>query len=100
MVENTLAYSQFCIFMAFCYHTRYMTLTSILPTLQIILSILLVIAILLQRSEESLGGAFGGSDSVDTVKNTRRGSEKTLFQASIVIAVLFTLVSIIVVVTK
>ncbi|MCA9352591.1 preprotein translocase subunit SecG [Patescibacteria group bacterium] len=77
-----------------------MTLTSILPTLQIILSILLVIAILLQRSEESLGGAFGGSDSVDTVKNTRRGSEKTLFQASIVIAVLFTLVSIIVVVTK
>ena len=61
---------------------------------------LLVVVILLQRSEESLGGAFGGSDSVDTVKNTRRGSEKTLFQAAIVIAVLFTLVSIIIVVTK
>ena len=77
-----------------------MTLISTLPILQIILSVLLVIAILLQRSEESLGGAFGGSDSVDTVKNTRRGSEKTLFQAAVVIAVLFTLVSIAIVVTK
>jgi len=100
MVENTLAYSQFCIFMAFCYHTRYMTLINVLPVLQIILSVLLVIVILLQRSEESLGGAFGGSDSIDTVKNTRRGSEKTIFQAAIVIAILFTIVSIAVVVTK
>lgn len=77
-----------------------MTLISILPILQIILSVLLIIVILLQRSEESLGGAFGGSDSVDTVKNTRRGSEKTIFQSAIVIAVLFTLVSILVVITK
>lgn len=77
-----------------------MTLISILPTLQIILSVLLIISILLQRSEESLGGAFGGSDSVDTVKNSRRGSEKTLFQSAIVIAVLFVLVSIAVIVTK
>ena len=77
-----------------------MTLISILPILQVILSVLLTIVILLQRSEESLGGAFGGSDSVDTVKNTRRGSEKTLFNTAIVLAVLFTIVSIVVVVTK
>ncbi|MCA9352040.1 preprotein translocase subunit SecG [Patescibacteria group bacterium] len=77
-----------------------MTLINVLPVLQIILSVLLVIVILLQRSEESLGGAFGGSDSIDTVKNTRRGSEKTIFQAAIVIAILFTIVSIAVVVTK
>jgi len=77
-----------------------MTLISILPILQIILSVLLVIVILLQRSEESLGGAFGGSDSVETTKSTRRGSEKTLFQSAIVIAVLFTLVSIIAIITK
>lgn len=77
-----------------------MTLISILPILQIILSVLLIISILLQRSEESLGGAFGGSDSVDTVKNSRRGSEKTLFQSAIIIAVLFVLVSIAVIVTK
>jgi protein translocase SecG subunit len=77
-----------------------MTLISILPTLQIILSVLLIISILLQRSEESLGGAFGGSDSVDTTKSRRRGSEKTLFQSAIVIAVLFVVVSIAVIVTK
>ena len=77
-----------------------MNLIDILPYIQIVLSILLVIVILLQKSDESLGGAFGGSDSVDTVKTTRRGSEKTLFNAAIVIAVLFTLVSIVVVITK
>lgn len=76
------------------------TLISLLPTLQVILSVLLVIVILLQQSEESLGGAFGGSDSVDTVKKTRRGSEKILFHAAITLAVLFTLVSIVVVVAK
>jgi len=68
--------------------------------MQIVLAILIIIVILLQRSEESLGGAFGGSDSIDTVKNTRRGSEKVVFQAAIVLAVLFTLVSIAIVVTK
>ncbi|MCA9351365.1 preprotein translocase subunit SecG [Patescibacteria group bacterium] len=77
-----------------------MTLLSILPIMQIVLAILIIIVILLQRSEESLGGAFGGSDSIDTVKNTRRGSEKVVFQAAIVLAVLFTLVSIAIVVTK
>ncbi|MFT7328323.1 MAG: protein translocase SecG subunit [Crocinitomicaceae bacterium] len=76
------------------------SLITILPTLQIILSVLLIISILLQKSEESLGGAFGGSDSVDTTKTTRRGSEKILFQSAIVLAILFTLVSIIVVISK
>lgn len=76
------------------------TLISILPTLQVILSVLLVILILLQRSEESLGGAFGGSDSVDTNKNVRRGGEKTLFHSAIVVAVLFVIVSILVVILK
>ena len=76
------------------------TLISILPTLQVILSILLILVILLQKSDESLGGAFGGSDSMDTIKNTRRGTEKTIFKAAIVLAVLFTLVSIIVVLNK
>ncbi|MAQ77082.1 preprotein translocase subunit SecG [Candidatus Campbellbacteria bacterium] len=77
-----------------------MNLIDILPYIQIVLSILLVIVILLQKSDESLGGAFGGSDSVDTVKTTRRGSEKTLFNTAIIVAVLFTIVSIIVVITK
>jgi len=76
------------------------SLITILPTLQIILSVLLIISILLQKSEESLGGAFGGSDSVETTKSTRRGSDKVVFQSAIVLAVLFTVVSIIVVITK
>ena len=65
------------------------TLINFLPLIQIVLSILLIIIILLQQSEESLGGAFGGSDSTDTVKKTRRGGEKVMFNAAIWIAVLF-----------
>lgn len=76
------------------------TLINLLPTLQIISGVLLIIAILLQSSEESLGGAFGGSDSVDTVKNTRRGSQKTLFNAAIVFAIVFVITSIFVVLNK
>lgn len=71
-----------------------MTLVSILPTLILINSVLLILAILSQQSEESLGGAFGGSDNTDTVKRTRRGSEKFLFNATIVLAITFTVLSI------
>jgi len=70
------------------------TIINNLPLLQIILSVLLIIIIFLQQSEESLGGAFGGSDSVDSVKKTRRGGEKIMFNIAITIAVLFTLTSI------
>lgn len=70
------------------------TLVNFLPTIQVVVSILLIIAILLQQSEESLGGVFGGSDNVDTVKKTRRGADKFLFQATITLAVVFTAISI------
>lgn len=76
------------------------TIINLLPILQIILSVLLILAILLQQSEESLGGAFGGSDSTDRVKKTRRGGEKFLFRAAIVIAVLFVVTSIATFLTK
>ena len=52
----------------------------------IILAITLTIAIVLQ-THGGLGGAFGG-DATGTYK-TRRGLEKTLFQMTIGIAVLF-----------
>ena len=70
------------------------TLVDFLPTLHVIVSVLLIISILMQQSEESLGGAFGGSDSTDTVTKTRRGSEKFLFQASITLAIVFVAISI------
>lgn len=59
-----------------------------LPYIQIILSILLVAAILLQQRGSSLGGAFG-SDNFSAAFHTRRGAELFLFRATIVLAVLF-----------
>ncbi len=62
---------------------------ALLPYVQIILSVLLVAAILLQRTGASVGGAFGGSDNFSSAFHTRRGFEKGLFTATIIIAVLF-----------
>jgi preprotein translocase subunit SecG len=59
---------------------------------QIILSVALIIAILLQVKSGGLGGIFG---QPDTVYRTKRGVEKTLFQFTIVLIVLFIIVSII-----
>jgi len=65
-------------------------LANLLPWIQIGLSVLLVIAILLQQSSAGVGGAFGGGDG-GAINHTRRGAEKTLFQLTIAIAVLFAL---------
>jgi preprotein translocase subunit SecG len=65
-----------------------MELKAILPIIQIVLAVLITAAVLLQQSEAGLGGAFGGSDSVSSWR-TRRGFEKFLFVATIVLAVLF-----------
>tara|TARA_B100000508_G_scaffold67978_2_gene53052 strand:- start:3883 stop:4122 length:240 start_codon:yes stop_codon:yes gene_type:complete len=61
-----------------------------LPYIQIILSILLVAAILLQQRGSSLGGAFGG-DNYSSAFHKRRGAELFLFKFSTGIAVLFVL---------
>ncbi|MEK7065930.1 MAG: preprotein translocase subunit SecG [Patescibacteria group bacterium] len=65
-----------------------MEITSILPYAQIALSFLLIAVILLQQTGAGIGGAFGGADSVSGF-HTRRGAEKALFYATIVIAILF-----------
>ncbi|NCS99294.1 preprotein translocase subunit SecG [Candidatus Parcubacteria bacterium] len=71
-------------------------MVTILPIIQIILSVILVAGILLQSSAAGLGGALGGgSDNVDAGYHTRRGSEKTLFNGTVVVAILFVIVSII-----
>jgi preprotein translocase subunit SecG len=67
-----------------------MAILGLLPYVQIVLSILLIGAILLQRTGASLGGAFG-ADNFSSGFHTRRGLEKTLFYATIVLAVLFAL---------
>lgn len=61
---------------------------SLLPGVQVVLSILLVGAILLQARGAGLGGAFGDSGEGSFYK--RRGAELFLFQSSIVLAILFT----------
>ncbi len=60
-----------------------------LPYVQIVLSILLTVAIILQQRGAGLGGAFG--DTQGTTFYVRRGAEKTLFYATIVLAILFVL---------
>ena len=59
---------------------------------QIVLSVALILAILLQVRGGGLGGIFG---QADTVFRTRRGTEKTLFQLTIILVVLFIIISII-----
>lgn len=65
-------------------------LASILPLVQIILSVLLIVTILLQQTGAGLGGVFGGNEGAAGF-HSRRGVEKTLFQITIVLAVLFAL---------
>lgn len=67
-----------------------MELLAVLPYVQIVLSVLLAVCILLQRTGASLGGAFG-ADNFSSGFHTRRGLERTLFYATIVLAVLFAL---------
>ena len=53
---------------------------------QIIVSIALIAAILLQNRGTGLSGTFGGDSAV---YRSRRGIERTLFRLTIVLAVLF-----------
>lgn len=64
-------------------------LAQILPYIQLILSAVLVAAVLLQQSDASLGGAFGGADN-GGIQHTRRGAEKILFNTTIITGILFT----------
>ncbi len=66
---------------------------AILPYIQIVLAILMVGAILLQKSDSSAGGAFGASDNWNAAYHSRRGFEKFSFNATILLAILFAAVS-------
>lgn len=59
---------------------------------QIVLSAALILVVMLQVRGGGLGGIFG---QPDTVYRTRRGVERSLFQLTIVLAVLFIVVAII-----
>ncbi len=63
-------------------------LAAVLPYILIALSLLLIMGIVLQQRGASLGGAFGGDNYASTFYK-RRGAEKFIFNATIVIAILF-----------
>lgn len=74
-------------------------IANILPYSQIILSIILIVAILLQQSNAGVGGALGGGDG-DGLYHTRRGFDKFIFIVTIVVAILFATSAIIAVLIK
>lgn len=65
-----------------------MTLDAILQFATIASGLLLMVSILLQQRGASLGAGFGSSGELFT---TRRGLDKNLFEATIVLAVIFVL---------
>jgi preprotein translocase subunit SecG len=58
----------------------------------ILVSVVLVIVVLMQSKGSGFSGAFGGSSS--SIYRTRRGLEKTLYQFTIGIAVVYVLIAI------
>jgi preprotein translocase subunit SecG len=60
--------------------------------IQIIVSIALIVVITLQVKGGGLGGIFG---QADTVFRTKRGLEKRLFQGTVVLVVIFVIISIV-----
>ena len=63
-----------------------------LSIIQIVVSVALIVFILLQVKGGGLGGIFGQADSVF---RTKRGIEKWLFLGTIVLVVIFIILSII-----
>jgi preprotein translocase subunit SecG len=61
---------------------------------QMVLSVALTLALLMQVRGGGLGGIFG---QADTVYRTRRGVEKTLYQLTIVLVALFIIISLLMV---
>ena len=61
---------------------------------QIVLSAALIMVTLLQVKGGGLGGIFG---QADTVYRTKRGVEKTLFQLTIVLVILFVVTAILII---
>lgn len=63
-----------------------MSIDGILQIITVGSSVLMVLAILLQQRGASLGAGFGSSGELYT---TRRGLDKNLFEATVVLAVIF-----------
>jgi preprotein translocase subunit SecG len=69
-----------------------MTFQEYIYVAQILVSVALTVVVLLQAKGSDVGGIFGGGNSQGSFR-TRRGIEKTLFQLTIVLAVVFLVIS-------
>jgi len=58
----------------------------VIQILQIVVSVLLILAIMMQNRGAGLGATFGGGGEI---YRTKRGAEKFLFRATIVLIVIF-----------
>jgi len=67
------------------------SLLKYLQIVQIIVSLALIVAILLQAKGAGLGGIFGGEGGI---YKSRRGVERTLFNVTIGLTVIFFIVSV------
>ena len=56
--------------------------------IQIILSVAIIALILLQERSAGIGGLLGGGDT-GGVYQTRRGMEKIIFRATIILSIIF-----------
>ena len=65
-------------------------LVSALPYAEIVLALLLILGIVLQQRGATLGGAFGGDNFASTFYK-RRGAERFLFNATVLVAILLVL---------
>jgi len=74
------------IFQAICYPLIRLNSLMILNIIQIIVSVILIAVILLQNRGTGLGAAFGGEGNI---YRTKRGLEKSLHIATIVLVVVF-----------
>lgn len=68
-----------------------------LPIAQIIVSIVLIILILLQERSSGLSGVFGGGET--EFYQRRRGLERLIFITTIVLAIIFAVLSLLNLVT-
>ncbi len=83
-----------CSWNIFWYNMYMNFLIKILPTLQVIISILLIISVLLQQTGVGSSNGLEGSNTV-VAKTTRRGLEKFLLKFTTVLAILFFLIAIV-----
>ena len=65
-----------------------MSIDSILQIITVISAFLMIITVLLQQRGATLGAGFGSSGELYT---TRRGLDKSLFETTVVLAVVFVL---------